>query len=61
MTEIKTFKFYYDQPEYRERHKEYILTKVECGCGTITARCNMSHHRKTKKHQNWINENNIKK
>ena len=57
--EQSTFTYYYNQPEYKKKHKEYILTKVQCECGTITARCNMSHHRKTKKHQKW-QENNIK-
>lgn len=47
----------YDDPEFKKKHKEYILTKVECPCGTTTARCNMSHHRKTKKHLKWINSN----
>jgi len=58
-TEQSIFKSYYDNPEYRKKHKEYILTKVQCGCGTITARCNMSHHRKTKKHQKWEQENKM--
>ncbi len=48
-----TFKEQYQNKEFRERHKKYILEKVQCSCGTITARCNMSHHRLTKHHKLW--------
>ena len=47
----------YNDEEYRKKHKKYILQKRQCGCGTITAICNMSHHKKTKKHMNWELEN----
>jgi hypothetical protein len=50
----KTFKEYYQDPAYRERHNKYMLTKVPCACGTITARNNMSHHKKTMKHQRLL-------
>ncbi len=43
--------------EQKQKHKEYILTKVMCPCGTETARCNLSHHRKTKKHIKWEKSN----
>lgn len=49
----KTFKDYYQDPEFRKRHKAYILTKVECPCGATTARCNMTRHKKSSKHQLW--------
>ena len=39
-------------------HKEYMMEKVSCKCGSVTARCNMSHHRKTKKHVNLMAEKN---
>ncbi len=48
-----TFKEQYQNKEFRERHKKYILEKVQCLCGTITARCNMSHHKLTKHHKLW--------
>ncbi len=47
----------YANTEFKEKHKKYILTKVQCGCGTVTARCNMSHHKASKKHQQWAEEN----
>ena len=50
----KTFKEYYSDPIYKEKHLEYIKQKVPCVCGVITARCNMSHHKKTEKHQKLI-------
>ncbi len=55
-------KNYYDDPEYREKHLKYMKKKVQCKCGTITARCNMHHHKKTAKHQKFIkNNNNVEK
>lgn len=30
---------------------EYMISKVECTCGCMVMRSNMSHHKKTKKHQ----------
>ncbi len=55
----KIFKEYYQDPKFKEKHKKYILEKIECLCGTKTARCNLSHHKKTKKHQIWCNNNEI--
>jgi len=47
----KTFKEYYDESqEFKKKHTEYVLTKVECKyCGSITARCNMPKHQRTNK------------
>ena len=49
MTSIKN---YYDDPEFKKRHKEYMKEKIKCpdGCGSVTARYNMHHHRKSEKH-----------
>lgn len=35
-------------------------TKISCGCGSTVARCNLSHHRKTKKHLSWLSERRIR-
>ena len=43
--------------EKRRKHYEYMSEKVSCECGTITARNNMSHHRKSKKHLKFVEEN----
>ncbi len=46
----KTFKDYYQDPEYKAKHKKYLLTKVPClNCNCMVTRCNMSHHKKTPK------------
>ena len=47
----KTFKEYYSDPQYRQRHLDYLMMKIPCpGCGIVTARSNMHKHRSTKKH-----------
>jgi len=43
--------------EKKEQHKQYMLEKIKCPCGTVTARCNMTTHRKTNKHQHWVEQN----
>jgi hypothetical protein len=42
------------EKEYREKNKERRQTKIECGCGAVTSRYGISHHRNTKKHQIWL-------
>ena len=46
-----------NQEEKRLKHYKYMQERVQCPCGTETARCNMSTHRKSKKHQLWEEEN----
>ena len=48
----KTFKERYQQDvEYRKKHVNYMMTKVPCnGCGFVTARCNMTRHRRSRNH-----------
>ncbi len=55
----KTFKEYYSDPVYKQRHLEYVKQKIPCTCGLIMARCNMGHHKKTKKHQKLLKLNNF--
>ena len=52
-------KNYYDDPEFRERHKAYMKEKIKCpdGCGSVTARYNMHHHRKSEKHIKFMERN----
>lgn len=40
----------YTNKEYREKHKEYIMQKIKCPCGTVITYCNRSHHNKTPRH-----------
>ena len=49
--------YYKKNPEKRIAHNEYMKTKVICECGKSSARCNMTKHRKTKFHQDFISNN----
>ena len=45
----KSFKEYYADPIFRDKHKEYIKTKIPCPiCNKLIARYNMSNHKKSK-------------
>ena len=48
---------YYSQPEYKQKHNNYMCEKIMCQCGVMTARANMSKHRKTMHHLEYINKN----
>jgi len=44
--------------KYREENREAINVKqnekVQCECGAVISRCGKSVHKKTKKHQKWV-------
>ena len=47
-TKYKTFVDYYrEDPDFRKKHLERLNEKVECECGFITARGNLSRHKKS--------------
>lgn len=47
----KTFKEYYDEDsEFRKKHLQRLNEKIECECGFMTARCNLSRHKKSHIH-----------
>jgi len=46
-----------NEENQKNKQRQYMLEKVKCPCGTITARCNMTSHRKTNKHQRWVEQN----
>lgn len=50
----KTFKDYYADEAFRERHLAYMKERVHCECGFETARNNMSKHRKSRNHEKRI-------
>ncbi len=50
MEEISTFKKYYSNPEWRERHLTKMKEKVICECGKMVARANITVHKKSKTH-----------
>ena len=52
----KSFKEYYQNPEFRERHLNYLKEKVVCECGKTVMRCNKTRHKKSKKHQEAVNK-----
>lgn len=56
----KKFKEYYDgNPEFREKHKDYVRQKINCpDCNKPVARSNLSAHRRTKKHAKLVNKYN---
>ena len=41
--------------EQTEYQKFYLQCKLECPCGGVYSRYNLSKHKKTKKHLFWIN------
>lgn len=48
----KTFKQYYSDPTFKEKHLTYIKQKITCGvCGKEYARSNMSKHKQSNKHK----------
>ena len=49
-----TSDLYNTNPEYRKKHLKYMKTKIQCPCGAKTARANMTTHRKSKKHQRYV-------
>ena len=51
----KTFKDYYADPEYRQKHKKYISEKIKCECGRSVTRVGMAKHLRTRIHLNAIN------
>jgi hypothetical protein len=57
----KTFREYYQDPHFRERHLHYMSEKVKCKeCGQMTSRCNMTKHRRTEIHNRLSEEKNMK-
>jgi uncharacterized coiled-coil DUF342 family protein len=47
----KTFKYYYDNDEeFKKQHLKKLSEKVECECGFIGAKCNMSRHKRSHLH-----------
>lgn len=62
-TKYKTFTdYYYNDDEFRKNHLKKLNEKIECDCGFITARCNLSRHKKSHLHLARIgNGDEIKK
>lgn len=54
----KSFKDYYGNPDFKNKHLQYIKEKVLCECGKLISRSNLSTHKKSKIHTKRLNENN---
>ena len=50
LTQKKKFTDYYKNPEFKTKHLEYVMTKVNCECGGKYMRSNKSNHYLTNKH-----------
>lgn len=46
----KTFRDYYANEEFKQRHLARMKEKIDCECGKSVSRSNLSAHKKTKKH-----------
>jgi hypothetical protein len=57
---MSKFKELYQDPEFKQRHKNYILQKVPCICGASIARCNASHHKASVRHTKYLRNLKIK-
>jgi len=54
---IKFMDRYHNDPEYRKKHINKMCEKIECDCGSIISRSNMTNHKRSGKHQQWVDEN----
>lgn len=51
----KTFTdYYWTNPEFRKKHREYMAQKVYCPCGIYMARGAMTYHKRSNKHMLWL-------
>lgn len=53
---FKFSEYYKNNPEFREKHNKYMCEKVSCICGFVTARSNMTKHKKSSNHTKRIDE-----
>lgn len=44
---MKTFKDYYANDEFREKHMNYLKHKIQCECGKEVSRVNINRHKLT--------------
>lgn len=51
-----TFKKYYNNPEWRKRYLAYIKERIQCECGAMVQRVQVSRHKKRKKHIRLVKE-----
>jgi hypothetical protein len=47
-------RYYNNNEEYRKKHLAYVNEKIKCECGCITSRCNLTKHKRTAKHLQFM-------
>lgn len=52
----KTFKQYYEDPEFKAKHLARLKQKIQCACGAEVSRSNMATHKKSLKHSKAMKE-----
>ena len=57
---VKTFKDYYQDPEFKKRHLAYIKEKVICECGTKISKHNKYRHLNSEKHKRIMEGKELK-
>ena len=50
----KKFTDYYENPEFKQKHLAYVMTKVDCICGGSYMRSNKTNHYSTKKYEVYL-------
>lgn len=56
----KTFKDYYQDPIFRQRHKEKLYELGNCSCGCIVMKANMTRHKNSYKHKIMMEKKELK-
>lgn len=54
----ESFKSKYDNdPNFKQKHLDYLTTKVKCECGVLTTRNNLKKHKLSHLHKNKLDKN----
>ncbi len=54
MSDKKKFTDYYQNPEFKQKHLTYVMTKVDCIYRGSYMRSNKTNHYLTKKHEVYL-------
>lgn len=60
---VKTSSFkerYDNDPEFKAKHIKYMTEKKECDCGDMVARNNMIRHLQTRRHEQGVDEKQVR-
>lgn len=56
-TYLQFREYYNNDPEFREKIKNYKSEKIRCECGKDVSRSNMSAHKRSDAHKKYVEEN----